>query len=71
MRIIQWCEGFKLNLNMDKCCTVTYTRTLTPLNTSYYIDDRLLEKKYGMKDFGVLFDPKLSFLPHLDNVFSS
>lgn len=66
----QWCDTNKLRLNIAKCCVVRYSRSVQVSTTSYYIDGVELELVSEFKDLGVLFDPCLSFKPHILHICS-
>lgn len=66
--LTQWCSKFKLKLNVSKCCFVSFTRKLKPINSSYLLEHSLLPKVSEMTDLGVLFDMRLTFAPHVNNI---
>jgi hypothetical protein len=56
-RMNAWCEDNMLLLNVNKCKTLTFTRSLHPIIASYVLNR-----------MGVILDRKLSFREHIDSV---
>lgn len=65
-----WCKLNALSVNTGKCCQVKYTRKLSPLQSSYYIDHIHLKSAQSVVDLGVYLDCKLSFNLHLDSIIA-
>lgn len=65
---VKWCNVNGLELNIAKCKYVQFTRKVAPLQVQYYIDGNLVEKVAFIKDLGVFFDSKLSYIMHIDNI---
>ena len=61
----EWCDVNGMDLNVNKCCTMTFTRKNDPICFLYDIGNRSLQRVGEFKDLGVLFDPKLSFINHI------
>lgn len=55
----------KLKLNLNKCYIVIYTRRQIPISYDYSITDTYLNRKQSLRDLGVIFDVKLTFVPHI------
>lgn len=70
--IYNWCNENFLELNINKCNSMTFTRK--PPNTThqfvYNINNISLQKISSCKDLGVTFDSKLSFELHYKNITS-
>lgn len=67
-RLLMWCVNNKLKLNFDKCVHVSYTHLRNPLQISFRIGCNLLKSVSEVNDLGILFDTKLSFIPHLESL---
>lgn len=66
--VYEWCSRNKMYLNVDKCCTITFTTKKTRVNYVYHIKDQPLGELNVVKDLGVYFDSKLDFKHHIDNM---
>lgn len=66
--LYHWCMNNGMRLNIDKCCVVTYTRTKSPLITTYSINDQSLARRDSIRDLGVTFDETLTFVSHTNNI---
>lgn len=67
-RVVSWCRANKMELNFNKCYHVSFSRKLHPLHSEYFIsNDKILEVD-EIKDLGVLFDKKITFVPHVENI---
>lgn len=64
--IFDWCLINKLSLNISKCKTVTFTRKKSVIEFAYNMDGAVLSRQNTIKDLGVVFDSKLSFVEHID-----
>lgn len=69
-RLTAWCDLNCLSLNVSKCKSVSYHRTRNPIISSYNINDIVLDKLDGIKDLGVFFDHKLTFVRHIEIITS-
>jgi hypothetical protein len=63
-----WCQLNRLPLNIDKCQYIRFSRNKSPIQFSYSIDGRNLERVEEIRDLGVLFDSKLSFKNHITGI---
>lgn len=66
--VVEWCRANGLELNESKCTVVSYTRKMSPILTEYSIGDEALQRCSTVKDLGVTFDTKLSFICHIESV---
>ena len=66
----KWCLLNDLDLNINKCCVLTFTRTFSPIFFDYFISDNVLQRVFNHKDLGVIFDSKLDFRMHVDYIVS-
>lgn len=63
--LTRWSVENKLEFNVKKCVSMTYTRSPSPINFIYTINGQSLERVSTVKDLGVVFDPKLTFSDHI------
>jgi len=61
-----WCKSNKLELNIDKCKVVSYTKRLVPIEHNYVLYGVILTRASNIKDLGVTFDSKLRFNLHIE-----
>lgn len=66
----QWSKLNGLCLNVKKCKIMSFSRKNNYFKVNYLINDQQLERCETFNDLGVRFDPKLSFIPHIDNIIS-
>ncbi|KAK9886198.1 hypothetical protein WA026_015717 [Henosepilachna vigintioctopunctata] len=59
-----WCEYNYLSLNVAKCIVVSFTRKRDRIDCDYSVSSQVLPRSDKARDFGVVFDQKLSFVPH-------
>ncbi|CAH2088805.1 unnamed protein product [Euphydryas editha] len=70
-RFIKWCESNKMHLNTKKCIHVKFSRKLRTINFNYHIGEELLKEVETVRDLGVIFDKKVTFIPHIDSIVGS
>lgn len=63
-----WCESNRLNLNATKCRVMSYNRKQRPILYPYSVVGEELERPGSLKDLGVIFDPMLTFVEHINKV---
>lgn len=66
--IIQWCCDNDMDLNTNKCFYVQYTRKTNVINFQYRIDKYNIRQLDQVKDLGIIFDKKVTYLAHIDDV---
>lgn len=66
--LIKWCIDNDMSLNIKKCSHVKYSRKIHPIPSVYHIGSDAIQKVDGIRDLGVLFDSKLTFIPHIETV---
>lgn len=67
----EWCLKNLLPLNIEKCNIVTYTKKKLPTEYQYKINLTILKRNSEYRDLGVIFDSKLTFIPHIDSTVSN
>ena len=68
--LAQWCDRNGMELNINKCQVMIFSRGKNPLNYVYHIKESPLLLASQIKDLGVLLDSHLSFTIHLDSIVS-
>jgi hypothetical protein len=61
----RWCEENKLQLNVEKCTVMSYTRKLSPIVFPYSINNIVLSRTSSYRDLGVIMESDLSFKSHI------
>lgn len=68
-KLVNFCHNNRLNLNINKCTAVSFTRRTTNYyNYAYNISGTTLERSLDFRDLGIIFDTTLSFTKHLDEI---
>ena len=62
-----WCNEWLMELNFDKCESITFTNKPRPLQFSYYLGDNELERVSDVVDLGVSVATDLSYDIHIEN----
>ena len=70
-KLKNWCDVNSLPLNINKCKVMSFCRKKVLIKFAYNIADVELEVCTSFKDLGVIFDPKLSFIYHINMVIKS
>jgi ribonuclease P/MRP protein subunit RPP40 len=69
--LTEYCERNKLQLNVSKCSVMSFTKnTSNCIGFDYNIHNTNLAKKSEMCDLGVIFDSKLSFSAHINELYA-
>ena len=63
-----WCTLNKLQLNVGKCKSITFTNKHHAIDFSYKINNINLEKVNNISDLGILFDSQLNFGSHITDI---
>lgn len=63
-----YCINNKLDLNVSKCYICSFTRKPIPIIHNYMLLDTALNRVNTIRDLGVIFDSKLLFDAHIDNI---
>lgn len=64
-----WSNKNGMSLNLNKCYSISFTRSKNPIIQNYHIGNEL-SRLNTIRDLGVLFDIKLSFIDHIHAVIS-
>ncbi|KAK9871434.1 hypothetical protein WA026_012809 [Henosepilachna vigintioctopunctata] len=64
--VSDWCYHNKLNINITKCNVVTFTKKKRPIQFDYTINETTLIRFSEIRDLGIIFDQKFSFVPHIN-----
>lgn len=64
----EFCAANRIYLNINKCCSITFTRNLNKIVFSYTLNGELLKRVNVVKDLGIYLDTKLSFDHHIESV---
>ena len=70
IKLNSWCLKNNLLLNIPKCNVLSFSRSKNPILYDYSINDASLSRVDCFKDLGVIFDPKLTFTHHIDNIIA-
>jgi hypothetical protein len=65
-KLSDWCERNSLFLNVDKCKTITFSRTRYPVEFAYMMARTVLHRVSSINDLGVIMDEKMNFSGHVD-----
>lgn len=66
--IVHWCSVNQLQINLSKCFLVSYYKCRNPIFYKYSIDSQALETLDEIKDLGVVFDSKFTFVNHINMI---
>lgn len=69
--INNWCKTNDLFLNISKCNVMSYSRKQNVHIHDYRIDNTSLARPDTIKDLGVIFDPKLTFVHHVNSTVAT
>lgn len=70
-KLNKWCVLNNLPLNASKCNVMTFSRKLSPIWHNYILNNVTLSRQDSIKDLGVIFDTKLSFNFHVNEIIKS
>lgn len=69
-RFSQWCMDNLLDLNLNKCFEITFSGSTNTFDIPYHINGIVLKTTNEIKDLGVIFDSKLTFVKHISDITS-
>lgn len=64
----QWCALNKLKINVGKTTFVSYARRARKFDSAYAIDGKVIDRSTTVRDLGILFDDRLSFRTHIEDI---
>ena len=64
-QLCKWCVANKLDLNVNKCKILSYTRKYSYPKFEYTINNNILERVDSVIDLGVVFTKDLNFKNHI------
>lgn len=67
-RLVACCDNNGMSLNIKKCFHIKFTRKLYTIQSTYKVLNEHIQEVNVVKDLGVLFDKKLTFVPHIDHI---
>ncbi|CAK1588779.1 unnamed protein product [Parnassius mnemosyne] len=67
-RLSKWCDVYGMTLNLKKCAHIKFTRKNNIFPSVYTLNGVVIQEVETVKDLGVVFDKKLTFIPQLENV---
>jgi hypothetical protein len=65
-KLSEWCERNSLFLNVDKCKTITFSKTCYPVEFAYMLAGTVLDRVSSKNDLEVIMDGKMNFSEHVD-----
>jgi hypothetical protein len=68
--LMHWCKVWKLHPNVKKCGVISFTWKDLPINFEYSMLSCKLQRLQNVNDLGVIFDPKLLFVDHINSIRS-
>jgi hypothetical protein len=66
--IFQWCIDSGKQLNLEKCKTMSFTRSRFTRHFQYELSGHMLGSVDSICDLGVVLDSKLNFTSHIDSL---
>lgn len=69
-RLSNYCLLNKLQFNLSKCNSITYTKKIHTFDSTYYLCNTNLSKVTSIRDLGVTLDSKLHLDQHIDKIIS-
>lgn len=63
-----WCTANKMSLNIKKCHIISFTRNRSEIKFNYSLGNTPLDRVGVIRDLGVIFDSKLTFRPHIEDI---
>lgn len=69
--VYNWSILNKLEFNINKCSTISFTRNNSPFVVSYFMDNVILNRVSHVKDLGITYDSKLSYKLHIESAIRS
>lgn len=67
-RFSKWCSLNQMEVNVKKSVHMTYTRRSPKFPTAFYMSGQRIPTSNTVRDLGVIFDPALTFKPHIEDI---
>jgi hypothetical protein len=67
-KLYSWCSLNKLQLNIDTCKKISFTRKPEVISFNFKVNGSLLARCNEISDLGVIMDTGLTFAPHMRSV---
>jgi hypothetical protein len=67
-RLYDYCMKNQLFLNIKKCNSISFSRSVKPIIPKYSINNEQLDAKTEIRDLGVILDSKMLFKSHINRV---
>ena len=64
-RITLWCQDWRMNLNQSKCTVMSITRNVSPVISSYMLQNAPVQRTDAQKDRGILVCKNLKWNCHV------
>ena len=65
--LCNWCTNWGLDLNLEKCAVISFTKKKNPLNYQYSLGGSNLVRITQVTDLGVILTPDLNFDSHISS----
>lgn len=69
--LFRWSVNNKIKLNVKKCYFMPFSNKISPIFPIYIMNNAPLNEVTSIRDLGVDFDRKLSFVGHINNIVRS
>lgn len=70
-RFTYYCRKNKLQLSINKCSCISFTKNRNAINYAYSLDGILLSRVSVVRDLGILLDDKLHLNGHIDRIVNN
>lgn len=67
-RFSEWCSLNGLKVEVSKCMAISFSRKTSPIIFDYSVSGHTLSRVTSVRDLGVIFDDRLTFGLHIENV---
>ena len=67
-KVTRWANTWQMSFNVNKCAVLHCTRSLSPSPSTYLLDGHPLTNVCEHSYLGIMFDSKMSFSSHINNI---